>query len=168
MKRKNWLSLSCFIFSLLLILNFLTSCSKEQTKEEKEILTVIEKLFKAMSEHDSHLARTVLVPEGQFYSIREDSSGINWNKSTHQDFIDRLENSEDKWLERIWEPKVLIHKQIAAVWAPYDFYRNQQFSHCGIDAFNLIKTNEGWKVTGIIYTVETEGCEKSPLGPPEF
>lgn len=165
---KKWLNFSFYIFSLVFIANFFISCSTLQTEEEKEITNVIEKLFEAMSEHNSDLARTVLMPESQFYSIREDDSGAIFSKSTHQEFIDKLENSEEKWLERIWEQKMLIHERIAVLWAPYDFYRNHQFSHGGFDAFTLIKTNNGWKITGVIYTVETEGFEKSPLGPPEF
>jgi len=62
---------------------------------------------------------------------------------------------------------VLIHKEIAVVWTKYDFHREGKFSHCGVDAFNLIKTQEGWKISGIFYTVEKEGCEEGPLGSPE-
>ncbi len=57
---------------------------------------------------------------------------------------------------KVWDPKILIHKEIAVVWTKYDFHREGKFSHCGVDAFNLIKTPEGWKISGIIYTVEKE------------
>jgi hypothetical protein len=40
------------------------------------------------------------------------------------------------------------------------------FSHCGIDSFELVRTDGSWKLTGGIYTVEREGCAPSPLGPP--
>jgi len=50
------------------------------------------------------------------------------------------------------------------VWAPYDFWRDGKFSHCGVDAFDLIKTDEGWKIAGGGYTLESK-CEPSPLGP---
>lgn len=67
----------------------------------------------------------------------------------------------------MWDPKIMIHKEIAIVWTKYDFHREGKFSHCGVDAFNLIKAPGGWKISGIIYTVEKEGCEESPLGPPK-
>ena len=50
--------------------------------------------------------------------------------------------------------------------APYDFHRDGEFSHCGVDAFTLVRTESGWKISGGVYTVETEGCAPSPLGPP--
>jgi hypothetical protein len=55
---------------------------------------------------------------------------------------------------------------LATVWAPYDFHRNVQFSHCGTDAFDLLRTADGWRLTGGAYTVETESCPECPLGPP--
>ena len=43
---------------------------------------------------------------------------------------------------------------IATVWTPYDFWIDGKFSHCGIDAFDLVKTDEGWKIAGGSYTLE--------------
>jgi hypothetical protein len=54
--------------------------------------------------------------------------------------------------------------RIATVWAPYDFWIDGKFSHCGVDAFDLIKTDKGWRIAGGAYTVELK-CEPSPLGP---
>ena len=69
-------------------------------------------------------------------------------------------------LERTWAPQVRVHKGIATLWAPYDFWLNGAFSHCGIDSFELVKTGDGWKLTGGTYTMERTGCAPSPLGPP--
>ena len=38
------------------------------------------------------------------------------------------------------------------------------FSHCGVDAFDPIRTTEGWKIAGGALTIEAQ-CEPSPLGP---
>jgi hypothetical protein len=164
-KIKTLLLISLFyVFAIL-------ACSTDsikQSPEEKAVISVVENFFLALEKHDSTLAVTVVLPEAKFFSVREDSSGVRWNSSVGEDFIKRVASSEEDWLERMWEPKVLIHKQMAVVWTPYDFYRNREFSHCGIDAFNLIKTNKGWKIAGIVYTVEPDGCEASPLGPPVF
>ena len=73
---------------------------------------------------------------------------------------------ETRMLERMWDATVLVHGPLAQVWTPYDFHADGEFSHCGVDAFTLIKTSEGWRVSGVAYTVEPTGCEPSPLGPP--
>ena len=81
--------------------------------------------------------------------------------------MEGLASVRDDLLERMWAPKVFCHERIAVVWTSYDFHRNRQFSHCGVDAFTLIKTEQGWKIASIVYTVEKNGCPESPLGPVE-
>jgi serine/threonine protein kinase len=46
----------------------------------------------------------------------------------------------------------------------YDFWRDGSYSHCGVDAFDLIKVDGQWRIAGGMYTVEA-ACEPSPLGP---
>jgi len=156
------------LLSLLFIVLLLLSCSSESSPENKEVIFAVEKLFQAIADHDSAQAASVLLPGAAIYSVRKDSSSTEWNSTASEDFIRGLASSEEQWLERMWDPKVLIHKQIAVVWAPYDFHRNQQFSHGGIDAFNLIKTEGGWKIASAMYTVEPENFTDSPLGKPEY
>jgi hypothetical protein len=67
----------------------------------------------------------------------------------------------------MWNPKVLLDGKIAVLWAEYDFHRAGKRTHCGTDVANLIKTDEGWRITSIQYTVQTSGCKDSPLGPPK-
>lgn len=157
------------IFLLLLLsalLNF--SCSSESSPENEKIISVVEGFFQAMAEHDTTLAASVLLPGAKFYSVQENNFKVQLNISVSEDFIHRVASSDDEWLERMWDPQVLVHRQIAVVWAPYDFYRNQKFSHGGVDVFNLMKTEEGWKIAGIMYTVELESSIASPLGAPVF
>jgi hypothetical protein len=56
-------------------------------------------------------------------------------------------------------PRVSIQGRIAQVWGEYEFLRDGQFSHCGIDSFTMFKTAEGWKIATIVYTAETTGCK---------
>ncbi len=64
----------------------------------------------------------------------------------------------------MWESKVLIHGRIAVVWTAYDFFRNGEFEHGGVEAFNLLKTNAGWKIAGTIFTHEHSDLDESPWG----
>ena len=66
--------------------------------------------------------------------------------------------------ERIWNAEVRVNGLIATVTAPYDFWIDGKFSHCGVDSFDFIKTGDGWKIAGGVYTVEQK-CAPSPLGP---
>ena len=61
-------------------------------------------------------------------------------------------NKPEKFRERYWNATVLTNGQIASVWAPYDFYLNEEFSHCGVDLFYLVKEDAQWKIAHFGYT----------------
>lgn len=151
----------------LLILLAIPSSAQAQTSEEEAVVAAVQQLFDAMAARDTLAARAVLLPEGRFHSIRETDDGPRVGSSSHREFLDQLTMPGEDWLERLWNPTVLIHGPMAVVWTEYDFHRDGQFSHCGVDAFSLFKTDDGWKIAGTIYTVEPTGCTESPLGPPK-
>jgi hypothetical protein len=155
------------LFLALLILISFSSCVHTPSEEEKEVIAVVQQFFDAMAARDSAAAHAVLMPEGRYFSIHEEGSEVFIGGQTHLEFCKGLASSENDFLERMWDQKVLIHGRIAVLWTPYDFHRNGEFSHCGVDAFSLLKTSEGWKIAGTVFTREKTGCEESPLGPPE-
>lgn len=159
--RTAFFSLSVFAVLVFLLSG---SCTRVQSDDEKAIITAVEHAFLAMAVKDSAAARAVMLPDGLFFSVGEDGT---IRTQTHQEFFEGLAVATSDLLERMWNPEVFIHGRIALLWAPYDFHRNGEFRHCGVDAFSLIKTQQGWKIAGTIYTVERTGCPESPLGPPE-
>ncbi len=72
-------------------------------------------------------------------------------------------------MERGWDPTVMVSGTIAVVWYPYDIYVDGQWSHCGIDVFNMIRTDAGWRIAVLQYNVQQPPeCEAHPDGPPDF
>jgi len=61
--------------------------------------------------------------------------------------------------ERITFDLVKIDGELAMVWAPYKFYLGEKFSHCGVDAFQLVKINNNWKIQYLIDTRRRQGCD---------
>jgi len=137
-----------FVF-LLLLPNLILSQS-----EEKIIIKTVQQFFNALESRDTTIASSVLISDGQFFSIRENDSNNNIKKTTHSNFIKKLTTSNEPMREIMQDPVVLINKQIAVVWTKYKFYKNDQYSHSGVDAFSLLKTSEGWRIAGIIYNIE--------------
>lgn len=134
------------------------------TPPEESVVAAVQKLFDAMAAHDSVAAAAVTVAEGRVFALR--ATGEPGASSSLAQFAERLPNIKGKILERMWKPEVRIDGSLATLWAPYDFHRDGQRTHCGIDAVTLLKTASGWKISGIQYTVVTEGCPASPLGKP--
>jgi hypothetical protein len=131
----------------------------EAQAERAEILHPVEELFAAMEHRDPARAAAVLLPEGQFVVVRLNGDGrATTSITTHESFLARLGEGDEPWFERYWNPEIQVHGPIAVVWTPYDFSRGERFSHCGVDAFNLVRTDEGWKIAATVYTVEPTGC----------
>jgi hypothetical protein len=65
----------------------------------------------------------------------------------------------------MWDPTVLIDGDIAMVWTRYDFHIDGEFSHCGVDAVLLLRTDDGWRIASLAWTSEKD-CNPSPLGLP--
>ena len=73
------------------------------------------------------------------------------------DFVAR--DTRAPWIERTWNPEVRVRGTLATVWAAYDFHFGTQFSHCGVDAVQLLKVpSRGWQIVSIADTFERDGC----------
>lgn len=138
-----------------------------RTAEEAAVLASVQRFFDTMTARDSIGTRSVLDDEGDFVSVRwgDDGNAIV-RRAPNAAYLAGMRNRKDTYLERLWDAEVRIHGPIATVWTPYDFHINGTFSHCGVDAFQLRKTDAGWMITGGTYTVERTGCAPSPLGTP--
>ena len=137
-------------------------CSAQATEEAQAVVASVQKLFDAMAAHDSAAALALVIPEGRLMVSRANAPVSN---STLGEFAARLSTAKATYLERMWNPKVMVRGGIAVVWTEYDFHLGGKFTHCGIDSFQLVKSPEGWKISGLAYTVEPTGCAPSPLGP---
>jgi hypothetical protein len=155
--------------ALLIALATLTplTAAAQATTDKAQVVTAVQQFFDSMATRDVEQAKRVLIPEGRFFSTREENGQIQSRSFTAQEYLTGLPTRKEAAVERMWDPDVRIHGAIAVLWTRYDFYRDGKFSHCGIDSFDLIKTADGWKIAGGVYTIERTGCPESPLGPPK-
>jgi hypothetical protein len=143
-----------------------TAQAQPAPPEREAVLKIVQAFFDTMTARDVEGARAVLQPQGRFHAVRMRDGKPDVRGFSNEEYFATLQASKQRMQERMWNPEVRIQGLIATVWAPYDFWIDGKFSHCGVDAFDLIKTAEGWKLAGGVYTLE-EKCEPSPLGPPK-
>ena len=135
-----------------------------QTPRDSVVATVNE-FFRAMTARDTAALGRVQFPDGVQYAARVRGDSVAIGRGTFEAFAQQLAGMKDTYVERMWEPTVLVHGPLAVVWAPYDIHRNREFVHCGVDAFTLLRSLTGWKIATVSYTAEPTGCKPSPLGP---
>ena len=138
--------------------------AQSSSTERDAVLKTLQIFFDTMAAKDIEGARRVLQPQGRFHgmSIRDGKPDVS--AFSNEEYFARLQASNQKMRERIWNPEVRVNGLIATVSAPYDFWLDGKFSHCGVDQFDFIRTEEGWKIAGGVYTLEPK-CAPSPLGP---
>lgn len=133
---------------------------------EKEVAEVANTFLSALSAADTATLSGLLAPQAMIYSVREGTLEASIRAVSRAAFLESLGGEDQELLERMWDPVVKVQDLVAMVWTPYDFHLNDEFSHCGIDVFTMLKGAEGWQVASITYNVVREGCPPSPLGPP--
>ena len=128
----------------------ISSFSFAQNTSEKEIIKPIESLFNAMKSADSlgvknaFSGSAIMQTFGKNQEIRTDKV---------DDFAKQVGASQAGDLdERFSISKILVDGNMASVWVPYQFYYKGNFSHCGVNSFQLAKINNEWKIQYIIDT----------------
>jgi hypothetical protein len=142
-------------------------CSLESAQvptDRDAVLAAVQTFFDTMTAKDVEGARDILVPQGRFHVMDASRPNGEPRSFSNEEYFADLQASKQTMRERIWSPEVRVHGSVATMWAPYDFWIDGKLSHCGVDAFDLIKTGDGWKIAGGVYTVE-KNCKPSPLGP---
>ena len=138
--------------------------STQSATDRDAVLKVVQIFFDTMTARDADGATKILLADARFYALDTRKPKSEPTSFTGEDYFARLRKQTQTHRERIWNPEVRVHQSIATLWAPYDFWTDGKFSHCGVDAFDFVKTSDGWKISGGAFTMETK-CEPSPLGP---
>ncbi len=140
---------------------------KGDPEAQQQVLATMQKLWQGMRTRDTTLLKSVFADEARLYGIRQAQDGTQTVRALPaSDFIAAVAKStRGPWIERTFNPEVRIDDTVATIWAEYDFHLGSEFSHCGIDALQLLRTSGGWKIVSIEDTQRKEGCTRRP--PPQ-
>lgn len=62
--------------------------------------------------------------------------------------------------EVITNYSIQVDGPMANAWTNYEFMLNNEFHHCGVNSFQLVKdANKGWQIIYLIDTRRKEGCD---------
>jgi hypothetical protein len=128
--------------------------------ERDAVLAVVQRLWDGMRTRDTALVRSVFDSTALLTRVVTRDGVSRVQVLPISGFIEALSRSTETWNERMFAPEVRIDGALATVWTEYDFHLGTQFSHCGVDAFQLLKTSAGWKVVALSDTARREGCAK--------
>ncbi|WP_205501808.1 nuclear transport factor 2 family protein [Rufibacter psychrotolerans] len=131
------------------------------TPDAKAVEAAVVHFFDGMRAGDSAMARSVLAPNARLLSVGADKAGKVLPRETPlPKFLEMIAQPHPQVLdERIWDVRVHLDGDLATLWCEYAFYVGDTFSHCGVDAFQLYRSPEGWKIFAIADTRRKENCD---------
>ncbi len=135
--------------------------------DSAEIRQVLTRLFDGMRTRDTAAMRA------QFYEgAAMRSAFIRQGKNTVEadgveDWLKGVAGAPPDLLldERLGPPEIRVDGNLGNVWVYYEFYAGGKFSHCGVDNFQLARTDAGWKIILLADSRRRQGCAMS-LGTP--
>lgn len=145
-----------------------SSVAHAQNSDREEILDLIARAFAAVTSQNADEWRELQLAEGTTISFRASPDGdpavLNRARiENNEESLAGLEPDGSEFMER-WtaEPTVMIRGPIAVVWGEYDFWIDGEFSHCGVDAIDVVKLAGEWRVANWMWTVERADCPTAP------
>jgi imidazolonepropionase-like amidohydrolase len=126
--------------------------------EREAVLAVVQRLWDGMRTRDTAVVRLVFDSAAALTRVSTRDGDARVQVTPVSGFIEALGRATEAWNERMFAPEVRIDGSLATVWTEYDFHLGSQFSHCGVDAFQLLKTSAGWKIVALSDTARREGC----------
>lgn len=145
---------------LLLALIMIMSVMVQAQNTEQEIQSVIETLFDGMRAGDSSMVASTFTRDAIMQTVAQNQEGEVIKREGE---LARFLNSvgtphDDVWDERIGGYEFKIDGDLASVWTPYQFYVGDNFSHCGVNSFQLAKLDGAWKIIYIVDTRRRSNC----------
>ncbi len=124
------------------------------------VKVVVNRLFTGMRTGDSSLVSQSFTADATLQSVSLTPDGtIKVGKDAIDGFVKAVGTPHNEvWDERVYDLRIQVDGPMATVWAPYKFYLGEKFSHCGVNAFTLFKTENGWKIASITDTRRKDEC----------
>ena len=149
---KNIL-IAAFCFTLLTVPSF-----AQKPDDAKDALAVVNKLFDEMLAANAAGIIATGTPENQLVALQKGRDGKTRISVIGGEAFSKFFTKPGSAKEVMYAPKVETSGDWAMVWGRYVFYADGKLSHCGINQFNLVRTEAGWKIANGASTIDPGAC----------
>lgn len=131
--------------------------------DETAIKKVITKMFDGFRQSDTTLVAPAYYKDINSFTAFTNKKGEHILRRTDRakvkQAIAKPKDPDKYWDERLYNWTIKIDGPIAMVWVDYSFYIGKNFSHCGVNSYQMFKTSEGWQIFNMVDTRRRNGCE---------
>ena len=148
------------ILILLTAIILISNITRAQSAEDS-VKAVVNQLFAAMKGANAAMLKEAFADSAVLQTIRRKQDGTFFVQNEKVgDFVEQIGKAKkDSLDERITFETVKIDGPLAIAWTPYKFYYAGNFSHCGVNSFQLVRINGRWKIQFLIDTRRRQGCD---------
>jgi hypothetical protein len=134
---------------------------KAQQSETDNVKSKIIEFFDAFHKQDTVALKSIATDKVILQSISEDKYGKTVLKEDDfNQFVKSIARipKDKKFEEKLLGFNIQVDGNMANAWTPYEFWYEGEFSHCGVNSFQLIKDDGEWKIIYLVDTRRKEGC----------
>lgn len=146
---------------ILLVLSLVVCSAGFAQNDEDAIKKIINTFFEGMETNDTVKIRSTIDKTCFLKTVMLTKSGATAvEEEKLENFLEQVIKFKDvKVKEVLLSFDIKLDGVMATAWTPYKIYFNDQFSHCGVNSFTMIKRGSDWKILGIIDTRRRQGCD---------
>ncbi len=146
-------------YFLFIVMSAFSMAANAQSAEDS-VKSTIRKMFFAMMEADGAMLQDCFADNAIMQTITTNKEGkLIVRTDSVAGFVKQVSNLPKGLAdERIVFDVVKVDGPLATVWTPYRFFRRTEFSHCGVNSFQLVRNNDKWRIQYIIDTRRKTGC----------
>lgn len=150
------------IIALLFLICFSAFGYGQETEEDVVKKAVVD-FFIGFHQRDRFKMEDTAIKDVVMQTIAKDKEGKTLVKTeSYDDFVSSiLAIPKDAFFEeKLLNLNIQIDGDMAHVWAPYEFWFNNEFSNCGVNSIQLVKIDGNWKIVYLIDTRWKVNCIK--------
>lgn len=146
---------------LFIVFLALAGVTQAQTTEDS-VKATINRLFEGMKNADTTVLKSAFTDDPILHTVATNKKKkVYVRVEKFNDFVKITgQQKAGEADERVQFETIRIDGPLAMVWAPYEFYYKGKFRHCGVNSFQLVRLEDGWKINYLIDT-RRKSCDAS-------
>nr|WP_298999037.1 nuclear transport factor 2 family protein [uncultured Allomuricauda sp.] len=149
-------------FSTSILLGLFTFISVNAQMDDKALVQkTVEGFFEAFHKQDSVAMKSFVADNVVLQTTGRNKEGQTQFQTTP---IEKLYTSivsipdSIQFEEKLTSWSIQVDRTMANAWVGYEFWLNGNFSHCGINSFQMVNFDGEWKIIYLIDTRGRKGC----------
>jgi hypothetical protein len=148
------------IFSIIAL--FSVSTFAQKADDSKDALSIVNKMFDEMAAHNPAGIVALYTAEAQLAAAIKTKEGKSVIRTfAVEAFSKNFAEKKNEIKEDMYAPEVKVYGDLALIFGRYVFFVDGKISHCGVNAFHLVRTGAGWRIANASTTIEPQGCTEA-------